>query len=164
MIEIKSDVNEAVHKNFWPGYTPLHFAIKFQCLETDAFLLRIGANINIKDGWKLTALHLADMTRNEPMIDLLLTAHKTISSNPVNAEGLTHFHIACTRNNPEIVKCFFESSVYIPPHPYKSKSSAYNCHGMSPLDMALYYECVDVVELLLMHCYTLPFKQLGKIT
>ncbi|KAJ8675658.1 hypothetical protein QAD02_011444 [Eretmocerus hayati] len=154
----KNEINEAVHKDsiFWPGYTPIHFAVKFRCLETAKFLLKVGADITIKDAQQLTPLHLADMVRNDEMIDLLLLAHTKLHSNPSNSKGLSHFHIACTRNNREVVESFMEKTTSVAPHQVRYQKS-YNWRDFSPLDMAIYYECVDVVEILLMHGFGVSY-------
>ncbi|KAJ8674931.1 hypothetical protein QAD02_010717 [Eretmocerus hayati] len=81
----------AVH---WAGYSSLHFAIHFECVETVGFLLDCGADITIKNAKTCTPLHLANLLRHERVIDLLLKAHKNEFQNPTNADGLSHFHIA----------------------------------------------------------------------
>ncbi|KAJ8668248.1 hypothetical protein QAD02_009911 [Eretmocerus hayati] len=93
---------------FWPGYTPLHFATRYGFVETVKCLLNLGADMMIADSRKLTPLHLAHLQENEKIIDLLLNAHKNEFKNPVSELGLSHFHIACTRNDMSVIEHFLE--------------------------------------------------------
>ncbi|KAJ8682988.1 hypothetical protein QAD02_018780 [Eretmocerus hayati] len=144
----KSNINFAVSSQSlrWAGYTPLHFAAEFHSVRTVEFLLSIGANIIIKNSNQLTALHLADMVRNERIIDLILEAHRKVAHNPANREGLSHFHIACTRNNPEIVKCFMKNGVALNGS-VDETSLIWSYY--TAIDFAIYYYCIDNVKLLL---------------
>ncbi|XP_008213008.1 ankyrin-3 [Nasonia vitripennis] len=136
------------HSILWSGYTPLHFAVQFQCLETVEFLINSGADITSADTNKLTPLHFADILRDERILDLILSVHKYEITNPVNTEGLSHFHIACTRNNPEVVESFIKQGIDIN---IKVLESSLNWTGYRPINFAIDYECTEVVQLLLMH-------------
>ncbi|KAJ8682991.1 hypothetical protein QAD02_018783 [Eretmocerus hayati] len=148
LVEQESDINSIVNSQSmrWAGYTPLHFAAEFHSVRTVEFLLSIGANIIIKNSNQLTALHLADMVRNERIIDLILEAHRKVAHNPANREGLSHFHIACTRNNPEIVECFIKNGVGLN-ESVDGTSLIWNYY--TAIDFAIYYDCIDNVKLLL---------------
>ncbi|KAJ8680152.1 hypothetical protein QAD02_015939 [Eretmocerus hayati] len=143
------DINTSVKSKSirWPGYTPLHFAVKFRAVETVALLLSIGADITIQDSNQLTALHLADMTRDERMIDMILLAHKKVATNPVNSEGLSHFHIACTRNNLEVFQCFLNNGVALE---HSVNETSLQWPKYTAIDFAMYYDCVDIVRALLL--------------
>ncbi|KAJ8673166.1 hypothetical protein QAD02_004428 [Eretmocerus hayati] len=145
----KSEINATISSKSirWGGYTPLHFAVVFQCPETVEYLLNAGANITIKDSNHLTALHWADMMRNERIIDEILMAHKNVAQNPTNSEGLSHFHIACTRNNPGIVECFIRNGVTLDD---RIPNQSLNWPYFTAIDFAIYYDCVDTVKLLLL--------------
>ncbi|KAJ8668249.1 hypothetical protein QAD02_009912 [Eretmocerus hayati] len=149
LIEDKRNINSVikVDSDYWPGFTPLHLAVQFQCVETVQFLLSVGADITLKDVRQCTPLHLAHLLRNEQIIDIILLNHSKVVSNPVNSKGLSHFHIACSRNNPGIVQHFinFGLSLY---HPVFQMSS-YRYDRQTPIDIAIQYECIDVVRLLL---------------
>ncbi|KAJ8688278.1 hypothetical protein QAD02_024073 [Eretmocerus hayati] len=149
LIDSKADVNAAVHSSSisWPGYTPLHFAVHYSCIETVKYLLSIGADITIGDFSKSTPLHLANVIRNDQVIDSILSAHKYVYSNPVNSEGISHFHISCTRNNVDVVKHFIETGVN--PRDLVPQKSL-NWPSYAAIDFAIYYECIDVVKLLLL--------------
>lgn len=150
LVQQGARINHAVKLNslHWPGYTPLHFAVQFQCIETVQFLVGSGADITAKTVNKLTPLHLADTLRNETIIDTILAAHTYEITNPVNSEGLSHFHIACTRNDPLIVESFLKHGVDINT---KVLESSFNWPGYRPINFAIDYECMDVVKLLLTH-------------
>lgn len=145
------NINDSVDSEscYWPGYTALHFAVKYQCLETAELLVNCGANITAKNVNALTALHLAFRNQNQSMIDLILSGHSYITENPVNSEGLSHFHIACTtRNNPGIVHSFLKSGVDID-MTLNNKKLAYREY--TPLSFAIEYECIDVIKILLLY-------------
>ncbi|KAJ8668270.1 hypothetical protein QAD02_009933 [Eretmocerus hayati] len=99
LIEHKKDINSVININsdYWPGCTPLHLAVQFQCVETVQFLLSAGAEITLKDVRQCTPLHLAHLLRNEQIIDMILLSHSKVTA----------------------------------------------------IDLAIHYECADVVKLLL---------------
>ncbi|KAJ8669924.1 hypothetical protein QAD02_001183 [Eretmocerus hayati] len=138
-------INEAVREDslFYSGYTPLHCAVLFGCIEVVEFLLHSGADITIKDAKGMTPLHLANSLRNEQIIDLILAAHKYVFSNPANSQGLTHYHIACTRDDPAIVEHFLKMA-----EPIHSRVKA-PWEGWGAIHFATYYECPSVIKLLL---------------
>lgn len=133
---------------YWPGYSALHFAAEFQCLETVELLVKSGADITAKNTQGLTPLHLAFRTKNDSIIDLILSVHTHISVNPVNLEGLSHFHIACTRDDPKIVDNFLkwgaDVNLEIPKCKFEISSTPYR-----PLRFAIEYQCTNVIKLLL---------------
>lgn len=131
---------------YWPGYTALHFAVEFQCLETVELLVNCGADITAKNHRQLTPLHLAFRNGNESIIDVILSVHSYINKNPENFDKISHFHIACTRNNPKIVSDFLRWGVNID---LKTSEEAMNWSSRSPLNFAIEYECIDVIKLLL---------------
>ncbi|KAJ8682742.1 hypothetical protein QAD02_018534 [Eretmocerus hayati] len=88
------------------------------------------------------------MLQNESMIDLILQAHKYETVNPMNLEGLSHFHIACTRNNVSVIEYFLKQGVDIN---MKVIDTSLNWAGCRPINFAIYYECPDVIKTLLMH-------------
>ncbi|KAJ8667231.1 hypothetical protein QAD02_008893 [Eretmocerus hayati] len=150
LIQSKQDINAAIDNQslHWPGFTPMHFAVQYRCTETVEYLLSIGADITIKDARQLTPLHLAHMQRSEQIIDMILQAHLNVVSNPANSQSLSHFHIACTRNNPKIVEFFIKIGADVL-ETVTTNNAVFNY--LTAMDLAIYYECVDVVRLLLLH-------------
>ncbi|KAJ8676369.1 hypothetical protein QAD02_012156 [Eretmocerus hayati] len=148
LLKNKEDINASVSRSSfrWGGYTPLHFAVRYGCVDTVAFLLNSGANFTIQNSKTLTPLHLADMIRNVEIIDMILKAHRRIVRNPANSKGLSHFHIACTRNNPEPVKCFIRNGACLSE---KVNDRSRNWANFTAIDFAIYYDCIDIVKLLL---------------
>ncbi|KAJ8675385.1 hypothetical protein QAD02_011171 [Eretmocerus hayati] len=138
-------INNPVRKNSqsWAGYTPLHFAVHYECIETVKLLLNCKADITAKDAKQMTPLHLADYQRSEEIIDLILAVHKYVFENPMNEQKLSHFHIACTRNNPTIVEHFLKIGVDV------DIEATVTCYSWRPIDFAIFYDCDKVVELLL---------------
>lgn len=148
LLQNGAQINDPVDSDslHWPSFTPLHFAVHFQCSETVRFLVDCGANIAAKAVNDLTPLHFANTLRNKAIIDIILSAHKYEMTNPVNSEGLSHFHIACTRNDPTIVERFIQQGVDINMEVFSDSLNRPLCR---PIDFAIEYECVDVVKLLL---------------
>ncbi|KAJ8681809.1 hypothetical protein QAD02_017601 [Eretmocerus hayati] len=132
---------------FWAGFTPLHFAVYYGSTETVEFLLKCGVDMMAKDSKKLTPLHWADLRRNEVIIDILLEAHKNEFKNPRGSNGLTHYHIACTRNNPSVVEHFLKLRTDIDLE--VRSSNTHRWRSWKPIQLAMYYECPEVIETLL---------------
>ncbi|KAJ8668099.1 hypothetical protein QAD02_009762 [Eretmocerus hayati] len=130
----------------WQGYTPLHLAVYFGCIETVEYLLECGANILAIDSQGFTPLHLADYQRNARIIDILLSAHKNEFKNPASPLGLTHFHIACTRDDTSIIEHFLKVGVDVNLH-VKAPDSPWHC--WVPINFAVYHGCSSVIQVLL---------------
>ena len=147
-LQMGKDINFSLEDNCldWPEYTPLHFAMQFQCKETVELLLEWGADITAQDKRGNTPLHLAAMLQNNSFIDLFLSKHKYSCENPKNVDGLSHFHIACTRNDVNNVYGFLQCGVDINA---KVSESAQMFPGFIALHFALTNQCTDVVNLLL---------------
>ncbi|KAJ8680564.1 hypothetical protein QAD02_016351 [Eretmocerus hayati] len=146
LLDNGESMNMAVSSNsvFWPGFTPLHFAVYYDCIETVDYLVESGADMMAKDAKELTPLHWANLKRNEKIIDRLLSAHKYELKNPVDPNGLTHYHIACTRDDPSVVEHFLKLGVDIDLQVRSGDFTHWN-----PMQFALYYECPKVIEMLL---------------
>ncbi|KAJ8680563.1 hypothetical protein QAD02_016350 [Eretmocerus hayati] len=146
LLDNGESMNMAVSSNsvFWPGFTPLHFAVYYDCIETVDYLVESGADMMAKDAKELTPLHWANLKRNEKIIDRLLSAHKYELKNPVDPNGLTHYHIACTRDDPSVVEHFLKLGVDIDLQVQNGDFTDWN-----PMQFALYYECPKVIEMLL---------------
>ncbi|KAJ8669348.1 hypothetical protein QAD02_000607 [Eretmocerus hayati] len=146
LIALGDNVNESVDSSKstqWGGYTPLHFAVESHSVEIVKLLLDNGADIMRTDANSMTPLHLAHEMRNEIIIDVLLKAHLFVVGNPVDKFKLSHFHIACTRNHKDVVEHFIKQGVQINCEFARDKSTH------QPIEFAMYYECLDVIKLLL---------------
>ena len=141
-LRLRDDVNKCAESTFlnWFRYTPLHFAVDFQSRETVELLLKCGASITIKDKNENTPLHLALNMQDESLIDLLLSEHRYISHNPKDLYKVSHFHIACTRNNPKVVYGFLQYGIN-----ETVKDGSWK--GYNALHLAAIHQCVDVVKL-----------------
>ena len=132
----------------WPKYTPLHIAVELQNRESVELLLKWGADITVQDKRGNTPLHLAAMSQNDSLIDLILSEHKYNCENPKNEHGLSHFHIACTRNDAKNVYGFLQCGADI-----NSKVSelAEFYPGFTALHFAVTNQCTDVLKLLIVN-------------
>ncbi|KAJ8673849.1 hypothetical protein QAD02_005111 [Eretmocerus hayati] len=145
------DVNRAVNDKslHWDCYTPLHFAVENHSIDVVKLLLKSGASMMKKNAKSLTALHLANEVRDEAIIDILLEAQMFELGNPEDSSGLSHFHIACSRNDKVVVEFFLKQGFKV--------NYPVSCEGygrwkdFEPIMFAIYYECPNVVELLLRH-------------
>lgn len=134
----------------------LHFAVKNGFAELVDLLLINGEDVTEKNEDGMTPLHLAyinsvtnpvcgthDYSR---IIDLLLQAHNEKTNNCTDRNGLSHFHIACTRNNFSVVKTFLKGKVNV------NKMVSFHspvCKGFTPLHYAACSASFDVISLLL---------------
>ncbi|KAJ8680153.1 hypothetical protein QAD02_015940 [Eretmocerus hayati] len=145
-------INEAVYYDsvMYPRYTALHFAVHFGCVETVDLLLRAGADITAKDLRKSTALHLAHLQRHEEIIDLILASHIYEYTNPKDAQGLSHFHIACTRDNVLVVEHFVKLGININEQVRVDDEMLIGRYAQwNAVIFAMFYECPHVLEYLL---------------
>ncbi|KAJ8674952.1 hypothetical protein QAD02_010738 [Eretmocerus hayati] len=140
------------------GYTPLHFAVKFGCKETVEFLVDCDVGI-FRDRLHdcgFTPLHLAFELGYTDMVDIFLQCcilEESRIDNPVDRNKLSHFHIACARNNVEVVKKFL-NVLKVDVNTGMADSKSQNQHALyekSPLQMAIAHGCKDVAQLLLKH-------------
>ena len=76
------------------GFTPLHFAVHSNRVETVEFLIGKGANVNIADWWGRTPLFFVIRSRegSHPLLGLLLENGADINSR--DATGATVLHYA----------------------------------------------------------------------
>ncbi len=124
------------------NYTPLHVAVRYQSINVIKVLLQYGANIEAKNGVGQTPLHLAFYMRRTlypsknslDIIDMLLSNLKKTNINFVDSTGLSHFHIACTRDQPDIVKHFLLCEVDVNS---QVNFDSVNFAGYTPLHFAI---------------------------
>lgn len=78
-------------------------------------------------------------------IDWILDGLKDFSVNPVDAEGISHFHVACMINRNDVVKKFLKQGVDINGR-FGNFTDRFG--GFTPLHLASFYKSEDVVKVL----------------
>ncbi|KAJ8669794.1 hypothetical protein QAD02_001053 [Eretmocerus hayati] len=137
---------DGYHPNF-QNSKPLHLAVISRHPNIVRILLANGANVNALSWVDETPLTLAaktENTSNEKIIDLILAAHKNVFKNPCDPNGLSHFHIACTRDNATVINHFLGFDVNI-----EGEIEYGHFHGWRPINFAICHECPSVIEILL---------------
>lgn len=128
--------------------TPLHLAVFMNDFHTAKILISQGAEVNVVNFHKQTALHLAFEMGNTRMADILLSECNDGRVNPFTNYGLSHFHIACVRNNCRVVTSYLEggvnANVYLEKSFYGKDYVYYR-----PLHLAVKYQNLETAELLL---------------
>lgn len=149
------------------GCTALHVAAFKSHLNAFNLLLNQGADFTIQNQQGKTALHCAlDQESDEisqEFIASVLTAHIVTgdSTNPCDNDGLSHFHVACWKNNVRAVKFFLEMG--IPVDDAVSMDST-NFAGYTPLHFAIKGYAVETVFLLLKHHADMQLKDANGMT
>ena len=134
----------------YPGFTSLHFAVKYCCVEIVKLLLKYGANINVKNKFKKVPLHYAFKLKHRNTKQILDLFSPVIKKNGGILEDgieLSSLHIACMRNDYLAVKDFLKERLDIINH-----RTSLNCPswpGYTPLHFAVKYGTIETVELLL---------------
>ncbi|KAJ8675071.1 hypothetical protein QAD02_010857 [Eretmocerus hayati] len=143
------DINIPVGSGTWgfSKFSPLHMAIHYQNYETLELLLSHGADMYAKEANNMTPLHSAFHLRSYRIIDILLSEkYLKTSANPADVWGLSFFHIACITNKVNLVRKFLKAGVCI--NDCIDHSSPY-FPGYTALHLAVHYERLDIVRLLL---------------
>lgn len=116
------------NSTFWPGYTPLHFAIQFRAVDIVKILLRpiYNTDITAKNGLGLTPLHFAiecmkssriSINQNDHLIGIiklifLASTEKNIKVSTYR--GFSDLHLACMTNSKiEIVERILDFKIDI---------------------------------------------------
>lgn len=131
------------------GSTVLHLACRNLFEPVIQLLLEHGARLDIQDNKKCTPLHIAFYAASikDTFVDLLITKIP-LETNFTDSRGLSHFHIACTRNVPEKVQMFLKHGVSAD---LCVNSDDDHWSGFSALHFAVYFNRIDIVKLLLEH-------------
>ncbi|XP_031777905.1 serine/threonine-protein phosphatase 6 regulatory ankyrin repeat subunit C [Nasonia vitripennis] len=139
----------------WPGSTALHLLfegdIVWNKLEPMLKqLLRRGANVNQPNCENLTPIHLAYNQNCLPAVKMMLRSSRILESNPVDDEGLSHFHIACALAECSLVEEFLVcglADANLPKDFFTSGDDA----GYAPLHFSMFRGNCATVETLLRH-------------
>jgi ankyrin repeat protein len=110
-VDINSSVNFQAKQ--WSGYTALHFAVYYQSLDIVKLLLNCNADVTIKNAEGMTPLHVALQIHNDTIIDFILSSDDYKNINPIDNNGLSHFHIACMKKNLKAVESFLKYDIDI---------------------------------------------------
>ena len=101
-------------------------------------LISLGANIEKKDQYGFTPLHLSAAQWNKPYCNLLIESGAKINAR--DEEGQTPLHIACRVGNEETVRFLLKNGADI---------NARDNFGETPLQEAVYKGNLELVKLLL---------------
>ncbi|XP_058809984.1 ankyrin-2-like isoform X2 [Phymastichus coffea] len=94
------------------GETPLHFAVKFNCIEIVEVLLERNADFTLQETYTgSTPLHFAIQKQYKEIIIMILSVHNRKIINPVNNFGLSHFHILCMKNESILINQFLQNKI-----------------------------------------------------
>lgn len=167
-LKIGVNVNDTINIDspFLPGYTPLHIAVRYSCLEVAKLLINHGANGNLKNSEGFTPLHLL-IIRNLEIVDFLKSIEldschhsNLITEQKVNEDiikllineisevddiGLTLAHIACTIKDQSVIENFLEQNIDVN---VAVSSNSPLWAGYTPLHFASHFN-IDIVRLLL---------------
>jgi ankyrin repeat protein len=88
------------------GYTALHYACWYNCVEVAKLLLTAGADINTRDSYGHTALDLACLYNCVEIAKLLISSGANI--NAKDSDGETALHYACRYNRVEITNLLLQ--------------------------------------------------------
>jgi len=123
------------------GGTPLHVAADRGYLGIVKFLLRHGANPNMKNDYGNTPLHYAAESGNSKVVEVLLK--HGADPNIQNNYGWTPLHFVASYGYPEVVELLLGHGA--------NPNIQENKYGYTPLHYAVANCRVDVVRVLLDH-------------
>lgn len=79
-------------------------------------------------------------------MDMLLSGQRDFSVNPHSVRGISHFHVACIRNNVAVVEKFLDHGINVN-HTIDHFSNTLG--GYSSLHLAMVHDAKQTVDLLL---------------
>lgn len=129
--------DRGTNKPYLSGKTLLHLATWRDSVSTVDFLLKNGAEIDIRDSNDRTPLHNA-AARNSRNVALFLI-EKGADVNAIDSENNTPLHTAATTNRSEMVKLLIVAGACI---------NVQNFYGNTPLHLASRQGYVEVAEAL----------------
>lgn len=115
--------------------TPLHSTARFGASSAAKFLLKRGADINLRDESGNTPLHLASIYRHHEIIDLLMRYNADVDM--LNAQGHTPLYLASLYGNPESIKLLLAN---------EAKTNIGDADGNTPLHIAALYRHYENLE------------------
>ncbi|KAJ8683925.1 hypothetical protein QAD02_019717 [Eretmocerus hayati] len=136
--------------------TPLYCAVALNDIRIVEQLLMKGASICQTMTEQETPLTLAMRNKQYDIADLILSMYNFQNINPMNQIEITHFLIACERNQQNAIKMFVESGVSV--NSFARHNSNMNFCGYTPLHFAVQNFSLKVVEYLLHKCAILTAR------
>lgn len=122
-------------------------------------LIKYGVDITIKNSGGQTVLHSEIMKiykndwnweaiSDDSIINVVLSAHvkHSVSKNPSDANGLSHFVIACIYKHEQAINFFLKNGVNVNQAINKDSKIF---PGYTPLHFAAYHSCLDTMQKLL---------------
>ncbi|XP_008208761.1 ankyrin-2 [Nasonia vitripennis] len=145
-IQVLLDAGAHINAKAREGMTPLHLAVKNSTTKIIELLLKNNADVRIKNDDGFTPLHFAFYHfASDDVINLLLQ-YCSKTENSIDGRGVSHFHIACTKDNVELVEYFLKNNVSVDSVVNSNESRWAKFTG---LHFAVYYNKRANVELLL---------------
>ncbi|CAL4090172.1 unnamed protein product [Meganyctiphanes norvegica] len=130
LIEAGADINSSKYDE-----KPLASAVHTDCQNTVETVLRLGANVNIRDAKGMTALHLASQHGCSNVIASLLSAGANLTAR--TNDGLTSLHVAARYAQFEVFKILVEEG-----HPV----NVLDTNGLTSEDIALEGNSFNIVN------------------
>ncbi len=118
------------------GKAPLHYAIEKGNRDAVLLLMEYNADLNVQDEGDRTPLYWTISYNNTDIAKLLIFSGAEIN----NSTSLPLLHRAIEKNNQEIVQLLVQS---------KADLNAKNKYGNTPLDIAVHYERLNIIMLLI---------------
>ncbi len=140
LIENNASVNDRfmLDHNLFSGFTPLHFAVYYSDEVLALKIIQMGANLDVKNGYNETALHMSVRNTFDNEIARLIIENGA-NLNLTNIEGETALHISARNNNSKIIIDLID---------HNTKTDIKNIHGNTALDLAKNYSN-KTIELLI---------------
>ncbi|XP_014219663.1 uncharacterized protein LOC106647674 [Copidosoma floridanum] len=136
---------------FFALCTPLHMAVQSGDPDKVRLLVEYGACVESQNRDYMTPLHLALYTedpekidKTNSIVDLLFSKFSFNNYDLVDLNGLSFLHIACSRNNVDLVKQMLKKEDINEQILYNLKNFAL----YTPLHFAVCYHAKETVELL----------------
>ncbi|KAM4705765.1 transient receptor potential cation channel subfamily A member 1 [Rhinophrynus dorsalis] len=120
------------------GYTPLHWAVEKNKVESVKVLLSRGANPNILNIYRLSPLHLAIQLSYNSIVETLILH----SATDINLDGdlnNTPVNLACYKDNPEALQLLLNNGAKL------CKRNKLGCYPVHMCAFSGSVKCLDIV-------------------
>ncbi|GAB1602873.1 B-cell lymphoma 3 protein-like [Argonauta hians] len=142
-------------------FTPLHLCVKINFIKGVRKLIKMGADVNLSDGYGNSALHLAVSSSHLECLDVILKTDSPSECRKPNLdtrnyEGLTPLHTAVQMCNIEMIRQLLEAGANPDSKDYKS--------GQTPLFFAVENHHEDIIKVLLENDASVDIKNFAGFT